>query len=245
MRRLTSLAVLSIATGIAFLVAVPPRDALATKDYAEKEGKDCSHCHVSEKGAGPRNATGQEYEANGYRFGVKSWSSGENKAKFLRAKAALMATWYGETERLFAELEETETLPGGLALIEGTRPRYRMFPRTWLRSAKKLLAKGSRGLPNALGFLVKLESQFPGSREAQEAAELLDDLAGKDASKQAVADARHGERARLLYLRARTELDLGAFAKARELFQAVLADEAAAPFHEDARQLLSEMPDGS
>ena len=183
---LTSAALLCLLTGAALLLALPPTPAHATKEYARKEQKDCSHCHISDKGSGPRNATGKEYEANGHRFGVESWSSDENRAKYLRAKAALMSTWYGEADRLFGELEDVETKPGGLALIDGTRRKFRMFPRTWLRSARKLLEKGSRGLPNALGFLVKLESQFPATDEGKEAVALLDDLAARDASRVAV-----------------------------------------------------------
>ena len=242
---LTSAAVLCLSAAIALLAALPPSPAQATKEYARNEGKDCSHCHISDKGSGPRNATGKEYEANGYRFGVESWSSSENRAKYLRAKAALMSTSYGEADRLFDELEAAETLPGGRALIDGTRSKFRMFPRTWLRSAKKLLDKGTRGLPNALGFLVKLESQFPGTTEGKEAVAMLDDLATKDASKVAVEEARATEQARLRFLRARTELELAEFAKARELFDEVLADDAAAPFHDDVKQMLSEMPKGS
>ena len=243
MPRLASLAVLCLASGVMLLVAVPPRAALATKEYAQREQKDCSHCHISDKGSGPRNATGKEYEANGHRFGVASWSSDENKAKFLRAKAALMTTWYGEADRLLGDLETSETLPGGKALIEGTRKTFGLFPRTWLRSARKLLAKGSRGLPNALGFLTKLESQFPETDEGAEATELLDGLAAAEASREAVAAARAAEEARVRYLRARTELELGSFATARTLFRELLEDASAAAHHADVTQLLSEMPD--
>lgn len=242
MQRPLHLAAALLLAGLALLVALPPRPASATKEYARQEQKDCSHCHINDKGSGPRNANGREYEANGHRFGVESWSSPENKARFLRAKAALMATWYGETARLLDELEGAETLPGGLALIDGTRVKYRIFPRAWLRSARKLLEKGERGLPNALDFLTKLETQFGGTDEGREAVEILDGLAARDESASAVAEARAVERSRLVYLRARTELELGAFATARDLFAEVLADPRCTPWHEDARQLLAEMP---
>ncbi len=242
MRPTLSFAVSLVLAGLALLVALPPRAAEATKEYARDEQKDCSHCHISDKGSGPRNATGREYEANGYQFGVESWSSDENKAAYLRAKAALMATWYGETARLLDELAETETLPGGTALIDGTRVRYRMFPRTWLRSARKLLEKGSRGLPNALSFLTKLESQFAATDEGRDAIRLLDELAAKPASKDAVIEARAVEQSRLLYLRGRTELELGDFDTARATFETVLADERCAKWHDDTKQLIAEMP---
>ena len=83
----------------AFLAAVAagtfvaPREALATREYAKAEGKECGYCHVSPKGSGPRNPTGQEYEANGHKFGVKSWSTDENRLKFLRASSAVVAQW--------------------------------------------------------------------------------------------------------------------------------------------------------
>ena len=71
---------------------------------------------------------------------------------------------------------------------------------------------------------------------------LLDDLAAKDASRDAVAEARATERSRLVYLRARTELELGEYESARTLFEQVLADERCARFHDDVRQLLAEIP---
>ena len=241
---MTSAGVLCLATSLVLLLTLPPRPAQATKEYARNEGKDCSHCHINDKGSGPRNPVGQEYEANGYQFGVESWSTKENKAKYLRAKAAMMATWYFEAARLFDELEETEELPGGKALIDGNRRKFRMFPRTWKRSADKLLAKGTRGLPNALGFLCKLESQFPESKEGKAAIEKLTELEADESSKQAVADARDLEQARIGYLKGRTALELGDYAAGRPLLEKVLEDERLARFHEDAKLLLAEIPEG-
>ena len=241
---LTSAAILCLTASIVLLLALPPTPAHATKEYARTEGKDCSHCHINDKGSGPRNPTGREYEANGYKFGVESWSSDENKASYLRAKAAMMATWYAEASRLFDELEATEELPGGKALIEGNKRKFRMFPRTWKRSADKLLAKGTRGLPNALGFLCRLESQFPGTKEGKAAIEKLTELARDEKTKDAVAAARDLEQARIGYLKGRTALELGDYDEARPLLEAVLKDERLARFHEDAKLLLAETPDG-
>ncbi len=239
---LASAAVLCLASAVVLLFALPPAPASATKEYAKKEDKDCSHCHINDKGSGPRNPTGREFEANGYQFGVKSWSNDAHKAGFLRAKAALMATWYGEAGRIFDEIEEGETLAGGKALIDGNRRKFRMFPRVWSRSADKLLAKGTRGLPNALGFLTKLESQFATTKEGKAAIAKLAELAKADATKAAVAVARATEQARVGYLRARTELELGNYAVAKPLLEAVLADERVARFHADAKELLATIP---
>ncbi len=231
-----------VLAALLLLAALPARPAAATKEYARKEQKDCSHCHISDKGAGPRNPTGREYEANGHRFGVESWSSTENRDAYLRAKAALAATWYGETARLLEDLAGRETLPGGTALIDATRAKYRMFPRVWLGNARKLLEKGERGRANAFGFLVKLESQFPASDEGREAVRMLDEFAAADATRDAVAEARAVEASRMRYVEARTEAELGATTRARALFAQVLADARAEPWHADARQLLSELP---
>jgi hypothetical protein len=219
-------ACLAAAGAIAAIAPAPP--ALALADYAKREAKECGFCHVSPKGAGPRNAKGQEYEANGHRFGVQSWTDDANRAKYLRACSALLATWYAEADRLLAEVAKAEKLPGGLALVSATREKFAMFPRTWLRAAKTLLAKGERGVPNAMGFLARLESQFPGTDEGKEAARLLDEAvkgAEKDAARAKAADeARAVERVRSLVLRGRTEWDQGDAAAARKLFDEALAD---------------------
>lgn len=240
MQRLIHLTLFGLAAFIvAAVVAAPP--ARATKEFAKKENKDCGHCHVSDKGAGARNAIGKEYEANGYRFGVKSWSSDANRDQFLRANSARLATWYAECERILTELEQAETLPGGLARIEGTRDRINLFPRTWLRSAKKLLSRGDRGRPNALKFLTKLETQFPTRKEGKEAKTLLDELAKEHAADVKAARAR--EAARVTYLKGVTELGLGNWDAGRKLLDTARADPAAKDLIDDIDQHLSEIPD--
>jgi hypothetical protein len=234
--------VLGLVTAAALWLGLPARPAAATKDYARKEQKDCGHCHISDKGAGPRNERGKEYEANGHRFGIQSWTNAENKAKYLRARSALLATWYGESERRLAELSEEETLPGGLALIEGTRKKFSMFRRAWLRSAEKLLAKGRRGLPNALVFLTKLESQFKGTKEGDRAIELLDEMARDEGKRDAVAEARAVEAVRLEYLEGRTEAGLANYERARELLERVARDPRGKEHTEACREILAEFP---
>jgi hypothetical protein len=235
----TGLACTLAAASLAASLGPGPPPAEATQDYAKAEGKDCSHCHVNPKGAGPRNATGREYEANGHRFGVRSWTSDALRDRYLRACAALSATWYGEAAKLLDALAREEKLPGGLALVEATRERFRMFPRGWMRSAKALLAKGDRGTANALAFLAKLESQFPAADEGREAAKLLDEAAADDARKAAAAEARAVEKVRVLLLQGRTEWDLGEAAAARKLFDQVLADPRGKQYAKEIAELLS------
>ena len=210
--------------GAALLSLCAPPVAVALPEYAEKEAKDCSHCHVNPKGAGPRNAAGREYEANGHVFGAKSWSSDENQQQFLRASSALVATWYAEAERALAALDGVEKLAGGRALIAGTRDRFKMFPRAWAGAARKLDAQGERGRPKRLEFLAKLESQFPGTTEGKAATKALDELGAKDDTAQAVKDARAGESVRVQFLRGRMEWDLGNADDARALFKQVAED---------------------
>jgi len=49
-------------------LVVAPRSATALPAYAQKEGKACGYCHANPAGGGPRNAKGQQYEANGHSF---------------------------------------------------------------------------------------------------------------------------------------------------------------------------------
>ncbi len=60
-------AALAAAVLLAGLVAAP-RSATALPAYSQKEGKACGYCHVNPAGGGPRNAKGQQYEANGHKF---------------------------------------------------------------------------------------------------------------------------------------------------------------------------------
>lgn len=226
-----------LAAAAALTALAPP--AGATQEYAKREGKECSHCHVNEKGGGPRNANGREYEANGHVFGAKSWSSDGNRAKYLRACSALLATWYGEAARLLDELAKEEELPGGTALLGAARERYRMFPRTWLRSAKTLLGKGERGLPNAYQFCARLESQFPATDEGKEAIALLDAAAKDEEKAPLAAEARVAEKVRMLVLRGRTEWDQGNAEAARKLFDEALADPRGESYAKEIDDLLA------
>jgi hypothetical protein len=240
LRAALGLASLGAAAACAFLVAAPP--AAAMQEYAKKEGKECSFCHLNPKGSGPRNAQGQEYEANGHRFGVKSWTTDENRRKFLRASSALVATWYAEADRILGELAKEETLPGGLALIDGTRERFRMFPRAWAGAARKLAAQEERGLAKRLEFLAKLESQFPGTDEGKDAAKALDELARDAAKGKSVEAARAAEKVRVLFLRGRMEWDLGEADAARATFAKVTADPLGKPFEAEIADLLAGKP---
>jgi hypothetical protein len=226
-----------LALAAALAAWTPP--ARATQEHARAEAKDCGFCHVSPKGAGPRNERGREYEANGHRFGVASWSSAEAQRTFLRARSALAATWYAEAARLLDALAAVETLPGGAALVQATRERFAMMPRAWLRSARQLLAKGDRGLPNALQFLARLETQFPGTEEGKEAVRLLDAAAKDPAQTKAADEARAAERVRLLVLRGRTEWDQGAADAARKLFAEALADPRGKGYEREIADLLA------
>lgn len=219
-----------------------PREAQATREYAKAEGKECGYCHISDKGSGPRNEKGREYEANGHRFGVKSWSSDATEQKFLRASSAIVAQWYAEAGRLLDEVAKEETLPGGLALAGGMRDKFKMFKRAWLGASKKLLRDGDRGLPNALAFLAKLESQFAGTDEGREAIQTLDTMAKDGKTKDAVANARAAEKTRQLLLEGRTEFQLGHADRARELLEKARADPHGKDFEQELKEALAALP---
>ena len=228
---------------LAALIALawPASPAGATREYARSEDKDCSFCHVNESGGGPRTEQGRVFEANGHRFGVASWTNDENRRTYLRARSALLATWYAECDRLLDEVALVEDKPGGKTLIESTRKRYSMFPRAWLRSADKLLQKGARGRPNALRFLTKLESQFPESAQGKDATQRLDRMAADEELAGEIEKARAAEQARMLLLRGRTAYELGELTEARGLFQQVLAHPEGAALREDVTDRLTEL----
>jgi len=242
MTRAPLASVVAVALAAAAALLASPREALATKEYAKKEGKDCSFCHISDKGSGPRTAKGREYEANGHLFGVKSWTNDVNEQKYLRASSAVIAQWYCEATRLLDELDKDEKLPGGVALVGGTRDKFKMFKSPWMRSAKRLLALGDRGVPNALGFLAKLESQFAATDEGKEAVKLLDGFAADAKTKDAALGARAAEKARVVFLEGLTEFQLGHADKARELFKTTLADANSKAIEAEVREALAKLP---
>jgi tetratricopeptide (TPR) repeat protein len=226
----------------ALAIVVSPSDALATREYAKAEGKECAYCHLNPKGGGPRNDRGREYEANGHEFGVKSWTSDVTERKYLRASSAIVAQWYAEAGRLLDELAKEETAAGGLALVGAARDRFKMFPRAWLGAAKKLLAGGPAGVPNAAAFLAKTESQFGRASEGKEATKRLDELAKDDATKADAERARAVEKARVRVLEGTTEFLLGNAARARELLEKALADPDAKGFEKEVRETLARIP---
>ena len=116
-----------------------------------------------------------------------------------------------------------------------------MFKGPWLRAAKKLLGNGDRGVPNALVFLTKIESQFAASDEAKEAAQLLDGMSKDAKTKDAVETARAVEKARLAVLEGRTEFQLGHNAKSKEILDKAAADPHAQSFEGEIKETLAAM----
>jgi len=114
-----------------------------------------------------------------------------------------------------------------------------MQRRGWRTGVRKLLAQGDRGLPNALMFLARLESQFGDTEEGKEAIKLLDDYAKDAKTKDAVENARATEKARQLLLEGRTEFQLGHADKAKELFAKAQADAHAKAFESELKEAIA------
>jgi len=233
----------AVLVAVALGVFVAPREALATRAFAKKEGKACAFCHINPKGGGPRNETGRDYEANGYAFAVKNWSSDDNQQKYLRANSALIAQWYAETDRVLDDLSKVEKAKGGVALIAAARDKYKTVPATWLHEAKTSIMKGAPGVPAAAVFLAKLESQFPKSDQGKESIRLLDKYGKDPATKDAAARARAVEKARGVVLEGVTEFHLNHADKAKELLQKALADPDAKDFEKDVKDTLAQIPE--
>ncbi len=224
-------------------VFVSPREALATREFAKKENKPCAFCHVSPRGGGPRNQTGRDYEANGYAFAVKTWSSDDNQQKYLRANSAVIAQWYAEADRVLDDLAKIEKAKAAGALMSAARDKYKTVPATWLHDAKTSIMKGAPGVPVAATSLAKLESQFPKTDQGKESIRLLDRYAKDPATKDAAEHARAVEKARLVVLEGVTEFHLDHADKAKELLQKALADPDAKDFEKDVKDVLAKIAD--
>jgi hypothetical protein len=236
-RRLACVLAVPAALLIVAVAAAP--DALARREFAKKEGKECAFCHMNPRGGGPRNAKGREYEANGYSFDVKSWSSDANEQKYLRANSAIIAQWYAEAARLLDELSKEEKAKGGVALIDAAREKFKMFPAAWLHGGKVLIMKGSPGVPNAVVFFAKLETQFAKTDQGKDAIHQLDRMGKDPATKDAVDHARAVEKARQVVLEGITEFHLNHADKAKELLNKALADPDAKDFEKDVKDALA------
>jgi vacuolar-type H+-ATPase subunit E/Vma4 len=240
-RTIAAIPLVVVAAAVGVLAS--PREALATRVFAKKEGKACAFCHVNPKGGGPRNATGRDYEANGYAFAVKTWSSDENQQKYLRANSAIIAQWYAEADRVLDDLAKAEKEKAGVALIATARDKYKATPAAWMHDAKTWIMKGAPGVPTAATSLAKLESQFGKTAEGKEAIRLLDKYA-KDPTTKDVADhARVVEKARGVVLEGVTEFHLNHMDKAKELLQKALADPDAKDFEKDVKETLAQIPE--
>jgi vacuolar-type H+-ATPase subunit E/Vma4 len=240
-RTIAAIPLVVVAAAVGVLAS--PREALATRVFAKKEGKACSFCHINPKGGGPRNQTGRDYEANGYAFAVKTWSNDDNQQKYLRANSAIIAQWYAEADRVLDDLAKAEKEKAGVALIASARDKYKATPAAWLHDAKTSIMKGAPALPTAAVSLAKLESQFPKSAEGKEAVRLLDKYA-KDAATKDVADhARAVEKARGVVLEGITEFHLNHADRAKELLQKALADPDAKDFEKDVKDTLARLPE--
>lgn len=49
------------------MVAVSPREAAATPQYAQQTKKACGGCHVNPAGGGKLNEAGEKFKANGHK----------------------------------------------------------------------------------------------------------------------------------------------------------------------------------
>jgi len=53
---------------VVFVTVIVVVTVYSRPDFAAREGKACSFCHIDPAGGGPRNLVGQLFEKNGYKF---------------------------------------------------------------------------------------------------------------------------------------------------------------------------------
>ena len=223
----TVLAAFAGAALAASLVSPPP--AAARQEFAKREDVPCLHCHLTEKGGGPRNEAGKLYEANGFTFDRAAWSGEGAKAAYRRALAAYRASHYAEVRRLLGELRESEKFPGGLALLDALEEQLKPFAPAWLRAAKKNLGGTAPQRATGLRYLFQVLRECPGTPEAKDAEDVLAGLRRNPKLADELAAAGKGEARRLRFLDARLAEETGETETARKAFQDFVEKEPGTP----------------
>jgi len=217
-----ALAAFAVAAAAAWAAAVPP--AAARQEFARREDKECVHCHLAEKGGGPRNESGRLYEANGFTFAKDAWSGEAAKAAYRRAVAAYRATHYAEVRRLLEGLRKTETFPGGKELLAALEEQLRPFAPAWLRAAKKNLEGTSAQRAVGLRYLLQVARECPGTPQAEEAGRILEGLRKDPRLAEGLEEAAKAEERRLRFLDARLLEETGEAAAAAKTYRAMIEE---------------------
>ncbi len=198
-----------VTLGIATSVLGPVPAAEARPEYAKKEKKDCSFCHVDPKGGGPRNATGQDYERNGHRFlpgSAGAGGYGEDKAfsseatgkAFDLVRKAIDLTHWSDALKRIAALKPKERKGPAAQLLLNTEAAVDNRGRDLAKAAKDAVASGQA--PVAAEALARLEREFSGRDPAKEVGKIRGDLAKLPGGKEADAAAKVQETLRIAFL---------------------------------------------
>src|SRR5262245_39816498 len=226
----------------AFLLGSAAPDAHARPEYAKKEGKECSFCHVNPKGGGPRNAKGDEYAKNGHKFLAQGFgqdaafsSEANGKAFDLVQKAISFEHWSDALTRI-KDLKSKEKKGAAAQLLLNTEGQVDGKGRDLAKTAKESVTSGKA--KEASEALLRVEVEFKGRDAAKDAPKIRSDVEKLAGGKEALEAARTLETQRVAWLDAEMKEAAGDAAGAIRALTDLLAKFPDGPYATDAKTKL-------
>jgi hypothetical protein len=238
----------AVALVAGFVVAGPVERAEAKPEYARKEGKACSFCHVNARGGGDRNAKGMEYERNGLKFpGAPTgygeddaFSSAANGTSFYYVREAIDLGHYSDALRRLKAVQGREKPKGPAAQkILNAYAQLDGRGRDLLKVARDAVANGQ--LKEAAEALARVENDFRGREPAKEVAKVRAEVLKLPGGKEADAAAKAIQPQRLLWLDALMKQVEGETEAAKRLLSDLLAKHPQGPFAAQAKAKIEEL----
>jgi hypothetical protein len=240
MKTVLPIAIAALAAGMAVTAAAPGVEA--RPEYAKKEGKDCSFCHVNPKGGGPRTPKGDEYAKNGHKFPPQGYgqdsaftTEANGKAFELVKKAMELEHWLDALTRI-KELKSKEKKGPAAQLLLNTENQVDGKGDDLAKSAREAVTSGK--VQEASEALVRVETEFKGRRAGPGATKIRSDLEKLPGAKEALEAAKALETQRLLWLDASMKEAAGDVPSAIRLLTDLLAKFPGGPFSTDAKTKL-------
>jgi hypothetical protein len=241
-------AILVPALAVASALALPSGDASAKPEYAAREKRDCSYCHVNPKGSGPRNAKGIEYQKNGFKFLAEVKRFGEDSAfkteanarAFEYVRAAIQLEHWAYALKKIAELKGKEDKKGpGYPKLTAAESTIDGRGRDLLKAAQEAIQGGK--VADAAAAIARVEAEFKGRDPSKDVGkwrtELIKLPGGKEANAKAVAD----EPLRVALLDAKMKSIEGDNTAAIKLLEDLIAKSPEGPVAPEAKTKLDEL----
>lgn len=153
MRAVLPSIVLLLLLAVASATFAPVPAASAKASFSQRENKPCAYCHVNPMGGGARNAKGEEYQRNGFKFPPSSRKGGfgeddafknqANADQFGFVRAAMQLEHWSEALRRLADLKAKEDKKGaGYQKVINTESIVDGKGRDLVRAARESIEAG-------------------------------------------------------------------------------------------------------